>query len=84
MPVEFDEARYAPAHTPAPGTSKLSAWLIKRGYAKNQQNANVILIVVAIGCFLTAIFIMYMTLTGSADDSSTLREVELIPASSVR
>jgi len=63
MSVEFNEENnfnsqlYAQSRrTSAAGTSGLTAWIIKNGWAKDESQANAIMIGVTIVCFALAIF----------------------------
>ena len=60
MSVEFNEGNFNQSFAQSSGRSSksigLTAWIIKKGWAKNESQANVIMIVISIICFGLAIF----------------------------
>jgi hypothetical protein len=61
MSVEFNEENdfnrsYDQSVNRISNSDGLTAWIIKKGWAKNESQANTIMIIVAIICFAVAIF----------------------------
>ncbi|MDA1334386.1 MAG: hypothetical protein O2794_00010 [bacterium] len=52
--VKFDE--WKPRQEPQDSGSKMAQWLLKKGMAKNQSQANIILIVAAVLFFALSIY----------------------------
>lgn len=73
--VQFNgESGYRQSKVGAAGTPKMIAWLMRMGFAKNTQQANLILIIVAIVAAALAIYIV-MSRTSTPppiDDFETL------------
>lgn len=61
MTVEFNEENsfdrsYAQKESHSSTSVGLTAWIIKRGWAKNESQANTVMIIISIICFGLAIF----------------------------